>query len=60
MPKYVVTHHHDNGETEQWNIESPTYLQAHLDVLEQEGYHIELAPEEKKNIKINAKQDVST
>jgi hypothetical protein len=35
-------------------------MDAHFEVLRQENYIIELAPEEKKNIKISDKQNVST
>ena len=36
---------HDDSE---WEIEALNYLQAHLEVLKQEGYHIELAREEQE------------
>lgn len=58
MNKYRVLHTTENGENQEWEIESTNYLQAHLDVLAQEGYHIELTNDEKLNI--SKKQNVST
>jgi hypothetical protein len=57
MPKYHITKRVEGGKTEEWDIKSTTYLQAHLDVLRDEGYYIELAPEEKKEIKISTQNN---
>lgn len=40
MPKYIV-YHNDS----EWEIEALNYMDAHFEVLRQENYIIELAPE---------------